>query len=213
MESSEQPRVARRSAGEWLFQLTTITIGVLIALSFDAVLKWNADRRLVDEALATIAREVTDNRRELTEHVATFDERMGRLDVVFKLLDELDAGTEPTIKEIDFTFGFPSLNDAAWESAERTGAVALLEYAEVQRLAQLYSLQSLATDNLSPTIAALNRAGTLLGSTMEQSPPTLQLHGDVLRDRLHDVRAHVALDDQLSRQLLEGYEKYLGAAH
>jgi hypothetical protein len=44
MESSERSPVARRSAGEWLFQRTTITIGVLIALSFDARSKWNADR-------------------------------------------------------------------------------------------------------------------------------------------------------------------------
>jgi hypothetical protein len=112
MEPSEQPRGARRSAGECLFQL------------------------------ATIAREVADNRRELTEHVAKLDERMVRLDVVFKLLDEIDAGTEPTVDEINFTFGFPTLNDAAWQSAERTGAVALLEYAEVQRLAQLSSAGS-----------------------------------------------------------------------
>jgi hypothetical protein len=50
METSEQPRAARRSTGEWLFQLTTITLGVLIALSFDAALKWNADRTLVSAA-------------------------------------------------------------------------------------------------------------------------------------------------------------------
>ena len=31
-----------RAAGKWLFQLTRVTVGVLIALSFDAVLRWNA---------------------------------------------------------------------------------------------------------------------------------------------------------------------------
>ena len=36
------PTDPRRAAGEWLFQLTTVTVGVLIALSFDAVLRWNA---------------------------------------------------------------------------------------------------------------------------------------------------------------------------
>jgi hypothetical protein len=211
--TTEQARTARRSAGEWLFQLTTITIGVLIALSFDAVLKWNADRKLVDEALATIALEVTDNRNELEQHLATFDERMTRLDVVFKLLAEADAGAELSVKEINFYFAFPSLNDAAWQSAERTGAVGLLEYTEVQRLAQLYSLQSLVADNLGPTLAALNRAGTMLGTTMDRPPSTASIGSEALRERLHEVRAHLALDDQLSRQLLAGYDKYLGAAH
>jgi len=206
MESSDQPRAARRSAGEWLFQLTTITIGVLIALSFDAVLKWNADRELVDEALATLAREVADNRMELQQHVETFEQRLNKVDAVFTLLRELDAGTEPSLKEIDFTFGFPSLSDAAWQSAERTGALTLLDYTEVQRLAQLYSLQALVTDNLPPALAALNQAGTLL-SAFDEAPAS----HDTLRARVHEVRAHLALDEQLGRQLLDGYDKYLGS--
>jgi hypothetical protein len=211
MEPSDQPRAARRSAGEWLFQLTTITIGVLIALSFDAVLKWNADRALVDEALATIALEVADNRRDLEQHLATYEQRMAKVDEVFKLLGEVDAGAEPTIREINFTFGFPSLNDAAWQSAERTGALALLDYKQVQRLAQLYSLQSLVSDNLRPALAALNQAGTLL-SAMDQLPTTSPAGSDTLRARLHEVRAHLMLDDQLGRQLLDGYEEYSDVA-
>jgi hypothetical protein len=216
MEPSEQPRAARRSAGEWLFQLTTITIGVLIALSFDAVLKWNADRKLVDEALATIALEVADNRRQLEEHLATFEQRLAKLDLVFKLMAEIDSGAEPSVKQIDFMFGFPSLSDAAWQSAERTGALTLLEYTQVQRLAQLYTLQSLVTENLRPTLAALNQVGTLLGPTMEQpSEASVQVR-DALRTRLHEVRAHLSLDDQLGGQLLDAYKEYAegsSAAH
>ncbi|HSC17001.1 MAG TPA: hypothetical protein VLI71_17860, partial [Gammaproteobacteria bacterium] len=85
MESSARPRVARW-LGEWLFQLTTITIGVLIALSFDALLKWNGDRKLVNEARANIALEIADNRRDLDAHLATYEQRIARLDNVLKLL-------------------------------------------------------------------------------------------------------------------------------
>jgi hypothetical protein len=65
----------KRSTGEWLFQLTTITLGVLIALSFDAVLGWNADRVLLGEATRTIAREVADNRltQQLSAAYATYE--------------------------------------------------------------------------------------------------------------------------------------------
>jgi hypothetical protein len=68
MESSAQVP-ARRSSGEWLFQLTTITVGVLIALSFDAVLRWNSNRQLVAEATATISREIADNRGHVDRQV------------------------------------------------------------------------------------------------------------------------------------------------
>jgi hypothetical protein len=210
MESSEQPRAARRSAGEWLFQLTTITIGVLIALSFDAVLQWNSNRELVEEALATIALEVADNRRAIEQHVATFEQRSAKIDVVFKVIAELDAGAEPTVGQIDFAFAFPTLSDAAWQSAERTGALTLLEYAEVQRLAQLYALQALVTDNLKPALTTLNQVATLLGPTMDQPSEASPMVRDALRTRLHEVRAHQLLDDQLGRQLLDAYKKYEG---
>src|SRR5688500_17881452 len=86
----------KRSAAGWLFQLTTITLGVLIALAFDAALRGNADRALVAEARATVGLEVASNRSELEDHLTTFTERMAQLNNVMTLLDELDAGVEPT---------------------------------------------------------------------------------------------------------------------
>jgi hypothetical protein len=204
MESSEQPRATRRSAGEWLFQFTTITIGVLIALSFDALLRWNADRALVEEARETIALEIADNRRELEGHLATFEERLAKIDPMLKLLSELDGGVEPTVEEIDLTFGFPSLNDAAWQTAERTGALALMEYLEVQRLAGVYALQSLVVENLQPTLLTVIQVGSVFNATDDpftMSPATRE----ALRSHVLDLRAHLALDQQLGNQLLEGY--------
>jgi hypothetical protein len=161
MDPIDQPRRARLSAGEWLFQLTTITIGVLIALSFDALLQCNADRELVEEARATIALEIADNLRELDAHLASYDERVAKLDDGLKLLAELEAGVEPTIHEVTLGMDFPSLNDAGWQTAGRTGAMALMEYSEVQELAELYTLQALFTDTLRPVLAEAIEAGVI----------------------------------------------------
>ena len=134
MEISEQPRAARRSTGEWLFQLTTITLGVLIALSFDTVLS-GTPTHARQRGASDIALEIADNRRDLEGHLAAFPERRARIDSMLKLLAELEAGIEPTVHEADLGMGMPSLSNAAWQTAERTGASALMEYVEVQRLA------------------------------------------------------------------------------
>ena len=207
METSEQPRAARRSTGEWLFQLTTITLGVLIALSFDAALKWNADRTLVSAARANIALEIADNRRALDGHLAAFPERMARLDSVLKLLGELDAGVEPTIRKAELSMSVPSLGSAAWQTAERTGALALMEYVDVQRLADIYMLQALVSDNLKDAIATVNYAASLLLATDDpfaMSPAAR----DAVRARVLELRAQLQLDEQLGRQLLESYVSY-----
>ena len=151
-----------------MFQLTTITLGVLIALSFDAALKWNADRTLMNEAHATIALEIADNRRDLERHLAAFADRLARIDTMLKLIGELEAGTEPTVREIDLGMGMPSLSTAAWQTAERTGALALMEYVEVQRLADVYALQSLVSDEPQGSRCRTSelRAETLSGPTV-----------------------------------------------
>jgi hypothetical protein len=204
MEASTTSQPPGRSIGEWLFQLTTITIGVLVALSFDAVLQWNSDRTLVNEAKERIALEIADNRGELDAHLATTAERFARVDRVLLLLAELESGAEPTVREVDLTLGFPSLTSAGWQTADRTGALALMDYADVQRLAELYTLQALVADNVGATLAAANNAGTFLTVTDNPfaMPPATR---DDFRVRLFDLRAHLLLDDQLGKQLSEGY--------
>jgi hypothetical protein len=204
MDATELPRKARLSAGEWLFQLTTITIGVLIALSFDALLKWNADRELVDEARATITLEIADNRRELGAHLATYAERVAEIDNALKLLEQLDAGVEPTVREVSLLASFPSLDDAAWQTAERTGATALMQYSELQRLAELYTLQSLFTEALAPTFVAVNHAGAILAATSDPyaMPPAAR---EAMRARVLELKAYVELNHQLGKQLSDAY--------
>ena len=211
MESSGQPPVARRSVGEWLFQLATITIGVLIALSFDSLLTWNADRMLVNEARANIALEIEDNRRDLDAHLATYEERIVRLDNVLKLLDQQDAGVELKTGEIDIGAGFPSLNDAGWQTARQTGALALMDYGDVQGLAEIYALQALVAENLRPSLLIVSQAGAIVYTASD--PLALPTPArDSLRARTLELRGLVMIDDQLGRQLLAGYDERLRTA-
>lgn len=205
METTDTPRAVRLSAREWLFQLTTITIGVLIALSFDALLRWNADRTLVEEARATIALEIADNRRELDAHLASFEERVAGIDNGLKLLAELDAGVEPTIHEISLGMDFPSLNDAGWQTAQRTGAVALMRYSEVQELAEIYSLQSFFNNTFQPVFVAGTEAGAIMNAPGDVFAPAMR---EATRSRLLEVRAYWELGRQLGQQLSNGYSKF-----
>ncbi len=48
MESSERPCAARRSTGEWLFQLTTITLARLLELRAQLQLDEQLGRQLLE---------------------------------------------------------------------------------------------------------------------------------------------------------------------
>ena len=136
-----------------------------------------------------------------------YDERVAALDKPLKLLGELEAGVEPTVREVDLTVRFPSLNDAGWQTAERTGAISLMQYPEVQQLAELYTLQSLFADTLQPAFMAANHAGAMMNGTanpFEMAPATR----DALRARVLELKAYLELNHQLGQQLSDGYAKF-----
>ena len=158
-------------------------------------------------ARANIALEIADNRRDLERHLAAFADRLARIDTMLKLIGELEAGTEPTVREIDLGMGMPSLSTAAWQTAERTGALALMEHVEVQRLADVYALQSLVSDNLKDAIRTVNHAGSLFLTTDDPFAMSPAVR-DTVRTRVLELRAYLQLDEQLDRQLLEAYVSY-----
>ena len=110
-------------------------------------------------------------------------------------------------REAELGMGVPSLSSAAWQTAERTGALALMEYVNVQRLADTYMLQALASDNLKEALATVNYAASLFLATDDPFtlPPAAR---DAVRSRLLELRAQLQLDEQLGRQLLESYVSY-----
>ncbi len=207
MGDSTEPRAPKRSTREWLFQLTTITIGVLIALSFDAVLKWNADRALVREARETLALEIADNRKIIETHLASLAEQTAKLDAARQLLENLLAGNRPPNGELSVGLDLPSLSDASWLTAERTGALALMDYADVQSLARLYDRQEFAAQNQRELFSPLAAALTAIAASDNpmDAPPEAQRE---LLARVIDLRTRLWLHEQFARQLAAAYAEY-----
>jgi hypothetical protein len=195
---------ARKSGGEWLFQLTTITLGVLIALSFDAALRWNTDRRLVAEAKATIQQEIADNRRHMEGHVAELPRRIEQLETAQQLLDDLLAERESSVHEVQIGLTLPELTSAGWETAERTGALALMDYADVQRLAKLYGFQGLFVSEFQRILEPLAQVEVYF----RKGPPVTHDDLQTARIAIVELRGKLSLHEQLARQLGEAYATY-----
>jgi hypothetical protein len=202
---------ARRSAGEWLFQLTTITIGVLIALSFDAVLRWSSDRALLAEAKQTIGQEVAANREMIKGHVVSLPARIEKFDAALKLVDDLLAGAQISSAEIELAVSLPELSDAGWQTAERTGALSLMEYADVQRLSRLYSFQDLFDRQAQGMLEPLTKLQAWFASESDPLAASPQALGN-LRAMLLDYRGALHLHEQLTEQLVAAYSAYTEAS-
>ena len=158
------PHDSIHSFRDFLLQLVTITAGVLIALSLEGLLEWNHYRILVREARDTIALEIADNRKEVDIALAGLDERKKNLETALQLANELLNAKKSDVHEIKLESNIAELGASSWQSAERTGALGHMDYAEVQRYSRIYALQDLYADHQRRSLERLAAALAILSN-------------------------------------------------
>ena len=170
-----------RSVRDFLLQLLTITAGVLIALLLEGLVGWNQNRVLVNEAKATIRREIADNREALDKHLKGVEERSRDLENTLTWATERLKTGKSDLK-VSIGFSASPLSTAAWETAARTGALAHMKYSDVQKYANLYSVQALYTAGQLRTLERVTSAISLAGDDV--TPKEMEvLHQEVLHLR------------------------------
>jgi hypothetical protein len=196
----------RDTARRFTFEIAAITAGILIALSIDAVVQRNRERALVQQARAAIAREIADNRKELDGGLKSLDKHVQDLAQGLRLADDLLKDGKSDIHELNLGFSFPSLNRAAWQTAERTGALALMDYDEVKELSELYELQDLVVGSQRQLLERLAGLSAIMGAG-EGGDPTRSAAQDlqVFRSRLLDARGAVGVHRSLGVGLADAY--------
>jgi hypothetical protein len=191
-------------------QLITITAGILIALSLEGARESMHDRALVREARENIHREIADNQREVDNEIAAMADRGKKIDLALRFANELLKTKHSDIHSVELGLNFPTLRAASWQTAERTGALAHMDYAEVQKYAELYAFQEFLTEQHRHALAALSAAiGNLTAS--EDGDPTRASPADLqrFREQVVALRSVLFIEEQMTRTASDRYKKAL----
>lgn len=202
------PLPARHTAREFAFQLATITAGVLIALSIDGVLALYRQRALVREAHAAIAQEIDANLRDLEGTLPALDAHDRHLEQALRFADDLLRTGKTDVHELRFALNFASLNRASWQTAERTGALSYMNYAQVREYSELYDLQALVAESQQRLIGQLANLSAIVFGGEGGDPYRLKPRDlEVFRLRVLDAAGAVAVHKVLARQLADAYKQ------
>jgi hypothetical protein len=201
------PHGSIQSLKDFLIALATITAGVLIALSLEGLLEWNHNRRLVREARETVTREITDNKKEVDGILASAAARQNDLDNALRLANELLNSKKSDIRQVNLGTSIAELSSAGWQSAERTGALTHMDYAEVQKYAGLYELQNLFAVQQRQVLGRLASALAVLGAGDPHTAAPRDL--ELFRQHVLGLRADLIIERQLGQGLSEAYGKSL----
>jgi hypothetical protein len=192
---------------ELLLQLVIVTAGVLIALLLESLLEWNHYRNLVVEARQMIAREIADNKKEIESVLASSEPQTKNIEGALRLANDLLASGKSEIRQVDLGVTLADLSTASWQSAERTGAVAHMDYAEVQEYSRLYGVQDLFAAQQRRGFERLTQAIGILGHGSPHDAPPRDI--EAFRQHLLALRADLHMVDQLAMRLNEDYQRML----
>ena len=204
------PHGSIHSWKDFLLQLGTITAGVLIALSLEAVRETIRDRALVREARENIRREIADNKRQIDGEIAQMDERSKRFDTALRFANDLLKTKRTEIHTMELRVDFPTLSGASWQTADRTGALAHMDYAEVQKYAALYAFQDFLSSQHRRAIDAMAAALGILSNSEGGDPraaPPSEL--ERFRQELVALKSILYVEEQMAHTASERYRKAL----
>jgi hypothetical protein len=188
--------------------LAIITAGVLIALAFEGIVTWAEHRRLVGEAVNNLRSEMADNVREIEGLFANIVQERRNLEHANDLAQMLLEQRKIEGTSLKLEFHGAELKDASRTTAEVTGAFGHMDYAEVERIAAVYNLQT--TFNRAQQRANESFVNVLAGARVLGSPD--KVDPAVVREwqtQIALTMAALTVEEQVGQQLQKRYSAAL----
>jgi len=199
--------------------LCIVTIGILIALSLEGLVEWRHHRALVREARANIASEMRDNRNELRNTRDKIDAMAKRLGDAADAVESMGAAwnSETATKLFDpkttsyFVYGYTvaELTRASYSTAQATGAVGYMDYAEVKGYSEIYDFQDTYTRQQMKAFDHVTAAAAIgLGMMKKASPQDIQATTREMRLAMGEL----VYEKTFATLLLRAYDRALNGA-
>lgn len=202
------PHRPGHSWSEVFGQLTIITAGVLIALLLEGAVAWLDHRKLVREATNNLRNEIADNVREVEGLFVSIVKQRRNLEHADELAQMLLEQKKVENETLDLVFNSAELKDASRTTAEVTGAFGHMEYAEVERFAAVYGLQTAfnrAQERTNESFVTTLAGASLLSSPEKPDPGQVRQW----KSQIALTLAALYVEEQLGQQLVKRYTQAL----
>jgi len=130
---------------DFFVHLSTITVGLLIALGLENAVESLHHRDIVSEARENIRREIEQNQEAVKEDLTNLDANENGMKANLAVLRTMEKNPKDTKKHLSYLFDWSTFNESAWLSARDSGALTYMPTDEVQHYADVYDAQGVVT--------------------------------------------------------------------
>jgi hypothetical protein len=185
---------------DFFIHVGTICVGLLIAISLEQTLEYFQHRHQAEHTREMLAAEMADNDR-IQQRARSF--LAMHEDYLFSDLAVLDRLRHHALQPTDRIVLFhppTDFADSAWQTAQQSGAIALLSYAETERYAFIYSVQAEFGVTIADSMTALQNANTMFyagpADRFDKKHAAQAAPAQAFAGEFGEARAHLAFEEQ-----------------
>jgi hypothetical protein len=131
---------------DFMLHLTTITIGLLIALSLEGLVEWQHHRHLVHDAEGSLHAEIKSNSEGMDNTLADLHKRQADLAHDVDVLKVIIATKKlPKNDHMNIEFRIVTFDNISWKTAQSTNALSYMPYDLAKEYAGIYAMQDQLT--------------------------------------------------------------------
>jgi len=197
---------------DFFLHIITITIGLLIALGLEGSVEWLHHRHLVHEAEESLHSEIASNAKGVADALADLHKQQADLKHDVTMLDYFLKNKKfPEHGSMSIAFHIKGFDDVSWKTAQSTGALSYMSYAQAQDYSDIYDTQdALYKSEQQAARDAIISLAPFMDSTDATPDPTPEDAKD-MRQKIQVLQGQLLLVDSLMTGLDKSYKKYLSA--
>jgi hypothetical protein len=197
---------------DFVLHLTTITIGLLIALSLEGIVEWQHHRHLVHDAEASLHAEIKGNAANIDGTLADVHKRQATLKHDVSVLNYIAAnGKYPEDKHMQVDFQIIAFDSVAWKTAQSTGALSYMPYDLAQDYSSIYMQQDLVTAAQQQAARdSVLAIGPFINEPSDSLPPSREQAQSIV-EKIEVLQGQLILVDSFMQGLSSGYKDFLAA--
>jgi hypothetical protein len=197
---------------DFFIHLSTITIGLLIALSLEGCVEWQHHRHLVHEAEASLRTEIQQNSQAVQETLVGLHKQQEALVKDVVILKYIMKNKKPPADSgMAINFNIRSLNNVSWKTAQSTGALSYIPYDVAQDYGDIYTTQDeLEVAEQQAARDTIVSVGPFINSGKDDPDPTGGQAEPTIR-KIEILQGQLILVKSLAETLDGQYKKFLAA--
>jgi hypothetical protein len=142
-------------------------------LSLEGLLEWQHHRSLVREARENMSAEIERNKKVIANDLENLGKSETQVQRIISTVRKLESDPAFKVDQLAFSGSFGNLSSTAWNTANRSGAIAYIDYHEVEKYTEVYDQQQNVLNVEFQGIAHRHSACRTNSSSPQQGPEAL----------------------------------------